>query len=80
MRKMVEKWNLDRDVQLNTRVVGAYWQEDIGQWRLVVQQEGIEREEYADILISGQGFLKYVQRLHEVALEEHLLSSSLWAL
>ena len=81
MRKMVEKWNLDRDVQLNTRVVGAYWQEVLGQWKLVVQQEGIEREEYADILISGQGFLKYVQRLHEVAFpDEHLLSSSLWAL
>jgi len=60
MVKTTKKWNLDRDVQLKTRVTGAYWQEERGQWKLTVEHDGKEREEYADILVSGQGFLKYV--------------------
>jgi len=58
MKEVVKKWDLDRDVQLNTKVVGAYWQEDSGQWKLEVEKESVRREEYADILISAQGFLK----------------------
>jgi cation diffusion facilitator CzcD-associated flavoprotein CzcO len=56
MRKTVRKWDLDRDILFNTRVTGAYWQEWSGQWKLTVEHEGGEREEYADILISAQGF------------------------
>ncbi|OAG39283.1 hypothetical protein AYO21_06487 [Fonsecaea monophora] len=55
--RTVRKWNLDRDIQLNTKVVGAYWQEDTGTWKVVVEHNGVQREEYADILVSGQGFL-----------------------
>lgn len=55
----MKKWNLDRDVQLNTKVVGTYWQEQQGLWKVVVEHNGVQREEYAEILISGQGFLKY---------------------
>lgn len=60
MKRTVKKWNLDRDVKLNHRVVGAYWQEDRGQWLVKVQNGETEFEDFADILISGQGFLKYV--------------------
>jgi cation diffusion facilitator CzcD-associated flavoprotein CzcO len=60
MKSMVKKWDLDRDVQFNTKVLGAYWKEDLGQWRLEVEHHGVKREEYADILISAQGILKYV--------------------
>jgi cation diffusion facilitator CzcD-associated flavoprotein CzcO len=59
MRKTVRKWDLDRDIQFNTRVTGAYWREWSGQWKLTVEHEGIERVEYADILISAQGFLRW---------------------
>ncbi|OQV04641.1 hypothetical protein CLAIMM_09494 [Cladophialophora immunda] len=55
--RTVKKWNLDRDVQLNTKVVGAYWLDDSGKWKLLVEHNGIQREEFADILVSGQGFL-----------------------
>lgn len=55
--RTVKKWNLDRDVQTNTRVVGLYWQEEQAQWKVVVEHNGVQREEYADIVISGQGFL-----------------------
>jgi cation diffusion facilitator CzcD-associated flavoprotein CzcO len=59
IKRTVKKWNLDRDVQLNTKVVGTYWQEQQGLWKVVVEHNGVQREEYAEILISGQGFLKY---------------------
>lgn len=55
---MVKKWDLDRDVKLSHKIVGAYWQEDLGQWKLKVQHGNDEFEDYADILISGQGVLK----------------------
>ena len=58
MRRIVDKWHLDRDVRLNHRVTGAYWQEEEGQWEVHVHNEGEDLTVFADILISGQGFLK----------------------
>lgn len=58
LRKTVKKWNLDRDIRLNHRVTEAYWNENLGQWKVTVVNEGNQRTEYADILISGQGILK----------------------
>ncbi|EXJ53853.1 hypothetical protein A1O7_09189 [Cladophialophora yegresii CBS 114405] len=57
MKKMAQKWNLERDVKYNHRVTGAYWQEDRGQWRVIVEHNNTVIEDYADILISAQGFL-----------------------
>ncbi|BCS17689.1 flavin-containing monooxygenase [Aspergillus puulaauensis] len=57
MKRTVKKWDLDRDVYLDTKVVGARWQEDSGLWKVIVTHEGGTREEYAEVLISGQGFL-----------------------
>lgn len=53
----MRKWNLDRDVKLGHEVVGTQWLEDRGQWRLSVVHNGQRREEYADVLLSGQGVL-----------------------
>ncbi|KAH8897970.1 FAD/NAD(P)-binding domain-containing protein [Thozetella sp. PMI_491] len=57
MKATVKKWGLDRDIQLNTRVVGADWQEELGQWKVTVEHEGKRRDEYCHVLISGQGVL-----------------------
>lgn len=57
MKKTVKKWNLDRDLHLNTRVVGAYWQEDLGQWKVTLEKAGVQRDEYCHVLISAQGVL-----------------------
>lgn len=48
---------MTQNVHFGHRVNGAYWQEEKAQWKLNVQHEGKEREEYADILISARGFL-----------------------
>lgn len=68
--RTVKKWNLDRDTVFNTRVVGAHWQEDQEKWKVTVDQQGERREEFADILISAQGFLNTwkwpdIEGLHE---------------
>lgn len=53
-----KKWNLDRDVKLNHRVLEALWQEDIGQWKCTIQHGDRQWVEHTDVLISGQGILK----------------------
>ncbi|KAL3481418.1 hypothetical protein BJX99DRAFT_243737 [Aspergillus californicus] len=57
IKRTVKKWNLDRDIQLNTRVVGARWQENSGTWKVTIEQNGERRDEICEILISGQGVL-----------------------
>lgn len=57
MHKTVKKWNLDRNVQYNTRVTSTQWIEERSQWNIRVSHKGEERDEYADILISARGFL-----------------------
>ncbi|KEF62523.1 uncharacterized protein A1O9_00496 [Exophiala aquamarina CBS 119918] len=57
MKKTAQKWNLERDVKYNHRVKGAYWQGDRGQWKVLVEHANTIFEDYADILISAQGFL-----------------------
>lgn len=57
IKRTVKKWNLDRDIQLNTRVISAVWQEPIAKWKITVTSNGVTRDENADVVISGQGFL-----------------------
>lgn len=55
--KTVKKWGLDRDIVLNTKVVGAHWQEEQGQWKVTTERQGEQHQEFADVLVSAQGFL-----------------------
>jgi len=57
MKATVKKWNLDRDLQLGTKVVGAHWLEERGQWRVTVEHKGEQRHEYCHVLVSAQGVL-----------------------
>lgn len=56
--KTMKKWNLDRDLQLNTRLKEAYWQDDEGRYKLTLIRDGVEEVEYTDVIVSGQGILK----------------------
>lgn len=60
MEQVATKWNLDRDVQFSTRVIALDWLEDDGKWKIRVQEDGQERDEFADVLVSAQGFLRQV--------------------
>lgn len=81
MQKTIKKWNLDRDIQLNTRVTGVFWQEELGQWKVDVEHQGMHREEYADVLVSAQGFLSTwkwpnIPGLHDF--QGHKVHSAAW--
>lgn len=60
MEKICDKWNLRRDVQFNTRVVSADWQDEEGKWKITVEKDGEKREEFFDVVLSAIGFLKLV--------------------
>ena len=55
--RIARKWNLDRDVKLDHWVKEARWMGDRGQWRVTVEHGGQKWDEYADVLLSGQGVL-----------------------
>lgn len=57
IQRTVKKWNLDRDVQFNTRAVAAYWRSQLGRWEIEIECDGSKRTEYAHVLVSGQGVL-----------------------
>jgi cation diffusion facilitator CzcD-associated flavoprotein CzcO len=57
IKATVKKWNLDRDIQLNTQVTRAEWQAEQGLWKVTVVRDGKTRDEYAEVLISAQGVL-----------------------
>jgi cation diffusion facilitator CzcD-associated flavoprotein CzcO len=59
VEKVATKWNLRRDVQFNTRVIALEWLEEEGKWKIRVRKNGQEeRDEFADVLVSAQGFLR----------------------
>ena len=58
IKTTVKKWNLDRDVRLNHKVLETAWQEDLGQWKVTGLHEGRTFVEYADFLVAGQGVLR----------------------
>lgn len=57
MKATVQKWSLDRDLKLGTKVIGAWWQEHLGQWKVTVEHNGRRRDEFCHVLISAQGVL-----------------------
>ena len=59
MQKTVDKWNLRRDIEFNTRVISLDWIEADGKWKVRVRKTGQEeRDELFDVLVSAQGFLR----------------------
>lgn len=81
MKSTVKKWNLDRDLQLNTKVVTAQWLGERGQWRVIVEHEGEQRDEYCHVLISAQGVLVHpswpkISGLHDF--KGHITHSANW--
>lgn len=47
-------------MKLNHKVTEAVWQEELGQWKVTVDNGGRAFFEYADFLVSAQGVLRYV--------------------
>jgi cation diffusion facilitator CzcD-associated flavoprotein CzcO len=60
-KEIVAKYNLEKFVKLNHRVIGAWWNEETGKWKIKVQP-GNELDkaffDEGDILINATGLLK----------------------
>ena len=81
-QKTVEEWGMLRDVQFNTTVEGAYWDEAKSQWRLEIRHKDTgQRTERADVLISARGILSHwrwpdINGLHDF--KGHKVHSAAW--
>lgn len=54
----MKKYNLDKDVQFNSRVKETIWDDNAGKWLVRVDQAGTIKDDEADILVNASGFLK----------------------
>ena len=58
MERIGTKWNLRRDIHFRTRVISLKWLEDEAKWKVRIRKDEDERDEYADVIVSAQGFLR----------------------
>lgn len=45
-------------VQFKSKVLETIWDQDAGKWKIKVEINGEIKEDEADILLNGSGFLK----------------------
>ncbi|KAJ6132066.1 hypothetical protein N7471_007281 [Penicillium samsonianum] len=57
IQRTTKKWNLDKDIQFNTRVTETVWNDELGKWKVEVDQAGTILHDEADILVNASGFL-----------------------
>ena len=57
VERICDKWNLRRDIKFNHKVTRLEWIEEDAKWKIGVSEKGQERTEYADFVVSAQGFL-----------------------
>lgn len=53
-----EKYELKENAVFNTELVKLHWDENQGQWKLELDQNGTLIYDDADVLINGSGILK----------------------
>ena len=58
IQKTVKKWGLDEKVELNSKVIESVWDEESGKWKVKIDQNGVIKEDEADILVNGIGLVK----------------------
>jgi cation diffusion facilitator CzcD-associated flavoprotein CzcO len=60
LQSVAKKFDLEKYARLHHKVVGAYWDEEEGDWEITVQHEltGATTKDRCHFLINGTGFLK----------------------
>jgi cation diffusion facilitator CzcD-associated flavoprotein CzcO len=58
IQRTARKWNLYDNIQPNSKVVEAAWDEPAGKWKVKISQDGIIKEDEAEIFVSALGPLK----------------------
>ncbi|KAJ6146870.1 hypothetical protein N7497_008852 [Penicillium chrysogenum] len=57
IKRTTRKWKLDKDIQFNARVTETVWDDELGKWKVEVDQAGTIIHDQADILVNASGFL-----------------------
>ena len=58
IQRTAKKWNLERNIEFNSRVKETVWDDESGKWKIQVDQDGTLKHDEADILVNATGFLK----------------------
>ncbi|CAJ2500396.1 Uu.00g032490.m01.CDS01 [Anthostomella pinea] len=57
IKRTTEKYGLNKNLQLNTKILETIWDEDSGKWKIKLEHDGKVMEDEADVLINATGFL-----------------------
>jgi len=61
IKRTAAKYNLTKHVELDSRILEAIWNDEIGRWKIKIDVKGTYiKEDEADILVNAAGFLKSV--------------------
>lgn len=58
IKRTVGKYDLQKHVELKSKVLESIWDDEAGKWKIKVDVNGAVKEDDADILVNGTGFLK----------------------
>lgn len=58
IQRTARKWNLYDNIELNSKVVEATWDEAAGKWKVKVEQNGVIKEDEAEVFVSASGPLR----------------------
>jgi cation diffusion facilitator CzcD-associated flavoprotein CzcO len=58
MKNTAVKYDLDRYVSYNSKLIESIWDEESGKWKVKVEKEGGAIEDECDVLVNAAGFLK----------------------
>ncbi|KAK2807578.1 hypothetical protein FQN51_000011 [Onygenales sp. PD_10] len=81
LKDIARDHNLDRDVQLNSTVTSAVWNNESGQWAVRIEQNGVVIDDWCDVLVNGSGVLNHwswpdIPGLHDF--QGHICHSAGW--
>jgi len=57
-KRVTKQYNLDGNIQFDTKVVDSSWDEIINKWSIKIEYAGAVHDVEADILINASGFVK----------------------
>ncbi|KAF4996087.1 hypothetical protein FDECE_12583 [Fusarium decemcellulare] len=57
MKRTADKYDLRKYIQLNTTILETIWDEPSGKWKIKLEQSGEIKQDEADFIINGSGFL-----------------------
>lgn len=73
IRKTTTKWNLDKNVKFNSKIISSIWNDITSKWDLKIETKDGIIADSCDVLVNGSGILKSVYSSHR---ESHLAFDS----